>query len=478
MGRKPTTENAFARHLCEENGPLYWIGDDRVIGYVNESLALWLGVAREKIEGQKGEYATAPVNDQVLLANQLCPPPDLFDGKKTQFELLLPGDSGKPRRFTAHCLHLKRWKGESQGLLVSIDPEETKTTSDRMTLAAEDLHQRVAMLRAGNLRIANVDRFLGASAAAKRIRQQIRLATESNASTLIVGPPGSGRETIARAIHAASASPARLLPILCRQLDAEMLRSMVDPASYRFPTSGDASQVLLLLEVDQLDGAAQSALLEVFRQPHPPRVLSTARQSLRALVEQGKFDTSLCDHLSVLRIESPPLSERREDIAILAQAFLEQNNVGRETQLAGFAPDAMDLLVCYCWPGNVDQLADVVRQSVESAVKPLIYASQLPERIRAARHAAEHPREAAPVPIALDELLAQIERELIEKALVLAEGNKSKAAALLSLPRSRLLRKLEQLRIESPRGGEEETELPDFRPISEFPNLVTPLDSD
>ncbi len=477
MGRKPTTENAFLKLLSEEQGPLYWIGVDRTIRYVNETMAQWLGVEREKLEGVRAEYhSVATEAEPHLLVNSLCPAAEVFDGTQTHFQLRLVRQGALPSRHSAQAMVLRGGDGSELGLLVTITTDPLGHEPKKRQL--DSLHLRVAQIREEQTKLAKIDRFLGVSPASKRIREQVTLAAESDASTLIVGPPGSGRETIARAIFAAGAASRRLLPIQCRQLDAEMLRSMVDMTAFRKPTSGVVSQVLLMLEVDQLDHAAQLALREVFREPKPPRVLSTARQSLRALAEQGKFDTALCDHLSVLRIESPALAERREDIPILAQAFLERLNPGRDIQLAGFAPEAMDLLVCYSWPGNIDQLAEIVRQAADTATKPLIYASQLPERIKAARHAAEHPREPATAPIELDAILQQVERELIERALSLAGGNKSKAASLLSLPRNRLLRKLELLKIDSPRSADDELELPDFRPISEFPNLAARLDAE
>lgn len=463
MGRRPTSDTAFAKLLSDEQGPLYWIAPDRTIRYVNEAFAQWLNVERDKVEGIRAEFQTsdAPTPAQAL-ANALCPPAAVFEGAESQFSIQLT------QTHLARVLVLSGEEGDSLGLLVSISQQPF--AQDSATYNAADLHLKVAQLREAHRKSCSIDRFLGVSPASKRIREQVALANESEANTLIVGAAGSGRETIARAIFAANAGAKKLLPISCKQLDAEMLRSMVDSSAFRAPSAGAPSQVLLMLEVDQLDHAAQLALREVFKEARPPRVLSTARRSLRALAEQGKFDSALCDYLSVLRIESPPLSERREDIPILAQAFLEKYNVGRVMQLTGFAPEAMDLLVCYSWPGNIDQLLEVVRVAAESATKPLIYASQLPERIRAARHAAQHPREVAE-PIDLDAILEQVERELIEKALSLTQGNKSKAAEMLKLPRARLIRKLEQLRILPP-AMDEEIELPDFRPISEFPNLA------
>jgi DNA-binding NtrC family response regulator len=464
MGRRLTNENAFLKLLSEEIGPLYWIGTDRVIRYANETLATWLGLKREEFEGLKSEFSSGPTGNRAQDAvNSLCPPAEAFAGLE-RFLLMLTR-SGAVGSYPAKAHPLKSRDGIELGLLVQISCDVAER--NRPALTPADLHQRVAQIREKHRLRYGVERFLGVSEAAKRMRETIAIAMESDAATLVVGPPGSGRETIARAIHAAGGPSKRLLPILCRALDAEMLRSLIDTSAYQ--TRSDAvAQSLLFLEVDLLDSAGQEALLAMLREPVHPRIFSTARQSLELLAAQGKFDSQLSEKLRAISIHSLPLAERREDIPILAQAMLEEQNRGRETQISGFSVEAMDLLVCYSWPENIDQLADVVRRAAAKARGSLITADELPERIRAARHAAQHPRDGAPQVIEIEKILEQVERELIERALAIAEGNKSKAAQLLSLPRNRLLRRMEHLKMTPARanGGAEET--PDFLPLSEF----------
>ena len=132
----------------------------------------------------------------------------------------------------------------------------------------------------------------------------------------------------------------------------------------------------------------------------------------------------------------------------LAQLFLEEANTGRLKQLGGFTSDALDALASYGWPGNVDELAAVVRAAHEQAAGGEVTTSHLPRRLQLAAHAVEHgPRSDA---IDLEALLARIERELIERALKRSKGNKSKAAKLLGLTRPRLYRRLVQLGLEEP----------------------------
>jgi DNA-binding NtrC family response regulator len=174
------------------------------------------------------------------------------------------------------------------------------------------------------------------------------------------------------------------------------------------------------------------------------RTLATARVPLAQLVADNRFRQDLACLLSTLVIELPPLAEHPQDIPLLAQWFLEAGNVAAEKQLTGFVPEATEQLRDYPWPRNADELAQVVRQACAAATGPRVPAAALPERIWLATAAAAlPPREEES--LVLDEFLAEIEKELLQRALARAKGNKTRAARLLGLPRARLLRRLEQL---------------------------------
>ena len=175
--------------------------------------------------------------------------------------------------------------------------------------------------------------------------------------------------------------------------------------------------------------------------------LTTARTSLVSMAAQGRFRQDLAFQLSTFLIELPPLAERREDIALLAQVFLEDANQAGGKQLSGFTADAQRLLANYAWPRNADELAEVVRAACAKADSVLVEITHLPPHLHAATDAAAHPRRADP-PIEIDAFLADVEKELLTRALRQAKGNKAKAAKLLGMNRVRLLRRMGQLGIE------------------------------
>jgi DNA-binding NtrC family response regulator len=231
-------------------------------------------------------------------------------------------------------------------------------------------------------------------------------------------------------------------------LDAELLETTVE-AFVRScaELSQEQPASLLLLEVDQLPEEAQASLLGFLKiselQLH---TLATAREPPLVRAANGQFRRELAHVLSTLVIEIPPLGERVEDVPLLAQAAVEQGNARGERQVAGLTEKAMNCLLRYEWPGNADELYQLVGEAHRAASGPYITDQDLPERIPLSLAAAEHPPLEA-TSIDLDRYLADIERELIQRSLHVAKGNRAGAARSLGISRARLLRRMEALGI-------------------------------
>jgi DNA-binding NtrC family response regulator len=183
------------------------------------------------------------------------------------------------------------------------------------------------------------------------------------------------------------------------------------------------------------------------KKPFPRRLISTSVLPLGELVQRGKFRADLAAMLSTIGIQLPALTDRREDLPLLVQIFLEDCNRQGSKQLGGFSPEAIDELVAYSWPGNLNELANIVAASHKNAQGSEIKPAELPPQIHLAAQAAAHPRKVEE-PIQLDEFLQRVERELIRRAIARAKGNKTKAARLLGLTRPRLYRRMVQLGLE------------------------------
>jgi DNA-binding NtrC family response regulator len=221
------------------------------------------------------------------------------------------------------------------------------------------------------------------------------------------------------------------------------LRAAWSPA-----VSAETTTTLLLNDVDRMPAEAQADLLELLSAgKRKVRVLATAGSRLDQAAGDAGFSRDLACSLSTITIELPPLCERPEDLPLVAQAVMEGANREGGKQVGGIASEALDRLAAYSWPGNIDELVAVVREAHERATGGEIAPADLPQQIHWAAESGAHPAR-KDESIVLEQFLAGIERELIERAMRRAKNNKSKAARLLGLTRPRLYRRLVQLGME------------------------------
>jgi DNA-binding NtrC family response regulator len=318
------------------------------------------------------------------------------------------------------------------------------------------LHEHIRRFRQEAAARYRADRLIGEGPAMRLARRQVELATASGASVLLVGPPGSGRRHLAAAIHYGANPPSpesvaapTLAPMDCSLLGADLLEEVASAVA-RGRLSGEKTVpgTLLLHRVDEISADLQVELAALFlRRPLNWRLMATAAESLAELARRGKFREDLAVAFSTIVIELPSLARRRDDLPLLVQLFLEDLNAGGRRQIGGFTPAAVDLLDGYAWPGNLDELAEVVAESHRRAAGREIDVADLPERLRLASQAAARPHRPEET-IVLNEYLARVERELIRRALARAKGNKARAARLLGMTRPRFYRRMVQLGLE------------------------------
>lgn len=266
---------------------------------------------------------------------------------------------------------------------------------------------------------------------------------------LIVGESGTGKRTVARAIHSGGdRANAPLSPFDCAalppvMLERELFGALSDRESPRlqFP---DGSTVLL---TDIMDLPRDLQSLLALALDSQARLLATATVEPEKARDQDRLRPDLFYALTTFVIRLLPLRERLEELALLAQHFLERKNLRSERRLAGFDPHAIDVLVGYDWPGNLRELARVIDEAHERAKSDVIRAEDLPAAIRGNLGSAYTPPPIPPPITPLDDLLTQVERRLIEQALGRARQNKSRAAELLDISRPRLYRRIKELNI-------------------------------
>jgi DNA-binding NtrC family response regulator len=280
----------------------------------------------------------------------------------------------------------------------------------------------------------------------------------SDANALITGEHGTGKEVVARWLHAASARAPRPLVIvnlggladgvfeseLFGHVKGAFTDAKIDRVG-RFELADGGT--LLLDEIANLSPGQQAKLLRVLQTGElervgssktrrvDVRVLSATNADLRGEVAAGRFREDLLFRLNTIEIHLPPLRERREDLPLLAAYFLQRHAARYRKTLARFHPDAMQALLAYGWPGNVRELDHTIERAVLLAEGDTVRPADL--SLRAAGDGAS--------PASLEQLsLEEVEGILIRKALARFDGNVSAAAKALGLSRSALYRRLER----------------------------------
>jgi DNA-binding NtrC family response regulator len=460
MPRKPSPARLLTRLLDAAATPVYVVDRQRRLVWGNAAFAAWTGRNVEEIDGLKLSYTTSgELTGPAELASALCPPPEAFVGDLKSGVVAAPSADGQivPRQAQFAWL-----AGEDapEGLCVFVGPPAETAPAAVAASSPAELHRQLLALRGQLGRRYHIGQLVGSSPPMRRVRQQVRLAAQSRASVLVVGAEGSGREHVARTIHygpqASGAAVGPLVPVDCALMDAELMQSAVTSLlKRRDEWKGlDRPGTLLLLEVDRLSAEAQQELAGFFKLPGIELpTLATTGGSLSRLVRKRKFNNDLACALSTLVITLPPLAKRAADVPLLAQFFLEEANADGGKQLSGFSTEALDRLAGYEWPRNVAELASVVKVAHAKAAGPQVQLADLPPVVHHAAALQTRPRR-APEPIRLDEFLERIERELLQRALVQARGNKTKAAQLLGIHRARLIRRLVQLGLVAAPAGE------------------------
>ena len=456
MPRARSGTSDLTRTVAVCTQPIYLLNSQRAIVYANGACAAWLGVEAEHLLGARCDYHSLTLASATqTLAAGLCPPPDAFASPHST-GMVTATCEGQLQQRRAQFFTLPTADETAPALLAIVgatQPVAATPTAIAEEPSSAELHVLLRWLRQSLTSRSALDRWIGDTPAVKRVREQFAAAALTTARLLVVGAGGSGRKEFARSIHYQQGveDAASLVSINAAELDAESLQMAITSLVRAHRATGlELSPTVLLEEVDQLAADAQRELRGFLELPgFDVRTLCTAQRPLIALAEQGEFDRELAYALSTLVLELPPLRSRVADLPLLTQTLVEELNASGGKQINGLASDALERLAIYSWPGDMAQLAEVIKAAWTNAATTQITLADLPRWLNAAEGAAARPPRKEQ-PIVLDEFLADVERELIARALSRGRGNKSKAARLLGISRPRLLRRMEQLNVQQP----------------------------
>lgn len=334
-------------------------------------------------------------------------------------------------------------KGVFSFLTKPVDPGELQSV----------LRRAIALQAGGENRDpADEGRLVTRCARMFELLEQARLYAESNANILITGESGTGKELLAEFVHAhSSRTEAPFVAINCSAIPNELLESeLFGHAKGAFTGASRDRQGLfvsadhgtvLLDEIGDMPLLLQAKLLRVLQEGKirplgahelidiDIRVISSTHVDLERAIGEGRFREDLYYRLNVVSLHIPPLRERPEDIAILAQHFLREMAQRRNKQEKVLSPQALELLLCYGWPGNIRQLQNVMERLFALSRGPVIPEALVQQAL---------PLDTAPRIRSFSDARREFERQYLAQLLAVTKGNMTQAAELADRNRSDL----------------------------------------
>jgi len=344
----------------------------------------------------------------------------------------------------------------ASAVMVIADPKQSEEKLKHENIALREEINKAALF----------DEIVGTSSALQRVLSLVTKVASSDASVLVTGETGTGKELVAHAIHRRSHRSSRaFVCVNCAAIPRDLIASELfghEKGSFtgavqrrlgRFELAEGGT--IFLDEVGELPMETQIALLRVLQEHEfervggtrsiqtNVRVVAATNRNLQAAIAAGNFRSDLFYRLNVFPIEMPPLRERREDIPVLVEYFIDRcaRDVGKN--IRGINQKSLDLLQSYPWPGNIRELQNVIERSVIMCETENF---SVDKTWLAQQRLATEPK----IPLDLSKKLAAQEKEMIEAALRESAGRvfgPSGAAAKLGIARSTLESKIRSLKI-------------------------------
>ncbi len=322
--------------------------------------------------------------------------------------------------------------------------------------------------------------ILGNSPAIEKVRERIAKVAPTDSWVLITGENGVGKELVARSIHRESRRRAKtFIGVNCAAIPEELIESELfghEKGAFTGATSRKKGKfdladkgTLFLDEIADMSLRTQSKILRILQEQKfervggeqtidiDVRVIAASNRKLEEEIQRGKFREDLYYRLNVIPIHVPPLRERKEDIPLFTEHFLQEFSARSGKAQKTMSPEALKLLMENSWPGNVRELKNLIERLVIMTAGDTIEASDLSDSIRK-----EEPRDGSIVSgedvcrdgETLKEASSRFEKEFISRRLAQNEGNIAKTAEQIGIARRNLHRKIRQLGIQVERRGE------------------------
>jgi transcriptional regulator with PAS, ATPase and Fis domain len=380
-----------------------------------------------------------------------------------EHRLLMPDGSVKTIRVLGHTSNDRVGKPTFIGAMTDISTmknafEEIQKLKDQLYKENLALREEIDVTRM-------FEEIVGSSPALQVVLSQVARVAPTDSTVLITGETGTGKELIARAIHKRSQRSSRaFVSVNCAAIPQDLIASELfghekgafTGATQRRLGRFEAADggTIFLDEIGELPAETQVALLRVLQEREfqrvggneslrtNVRVVAATNRKLEAAIAEGRFREDLYYRLNVFPLEVPPLRQRKEDIPLLVQYFVDRYATKAGKRISGIAKRSLELLQSYTWPGNIRELQNVIERSVIVSDSENLSVDE--------SWLGRHPTIADSSAQRFSERLASQEKEMIEAALAASNGRvsgPSGAAARLGIPQSTLDSKIKSLKI-------------------------------
>ena len=416
---------------------IFLLSRRRQLRYVNHA---WETLTNKSFDAVRGSFCLPRKKKGTgslrALLQTLAPPPEVIDGRTLVVRRPVP-----PLRLGPPWWEILFVPFHDVDGLTGILGQIRAIASPANPGGGSGLSDALVALRQREAGRSSFDLLVSEHAPVQRVEAQARLAASLRTPVWITGQPGTGKETLARIIHFNGITREQtFLGIDCAGLQPFLVRNMLFGLVGQ---TGTRLGTIYFKNPESLQRDLQSELLGWYEElDDPPRVVVGSQLSLSTTEPASRLLDEFVATFNVIDIRMPPLCERLRDLPRLIGEVLRRETIHDECLTNG-SSDVLNCLGRHDWPGNLRELADVLHFAQKSSGGNQIEVGHLPLYLRASSAS----RSYKPLP-KLDEILESIETRLIRQAIRKTKGNKSEAAELLGVPRARLLRRMEALRIE------------------------------
>ena len=353
--------------------------------------------------------------------------------------------------------------GARDYLAKPFDPEELIHIVEN-TLQHERLIEENRQLKSEKTHVRTVDEIIGSGPHMTQARELIRTVAPTQSTVLVLGESGTGKELVAAALHHHSTRTDKpYVRVNCAAVPENLLESEFFGHEKGAFTGADRQRrgrfedadggTIFLDEIGDMSRQLQSKMLRVLEDGTfnrvggneqikvNVRVIAATNRDIKKAIQDKEFREDLYHRLNVVQILLPPLRDRREDLRELANHFLQVANTSLNRKIIGFTDDSLKMLESYSWPGNVRELKNAIERAVIVEKTTHVQANSLPTL--AAPTSSD--KYIVPLDASLEDTINQIERQLIEQALLENRGSMNKAAARLKISRHALRYRMQKL---------------------------------